>query len=162
MRSWGKVISICLLAAAIGGAGFVLVQKHTTKEPPLPIAKAVLKSLGYEIYSPNGRKLPNSLKLDRESVEISGGVLFYQLKNEGQQVFVSQQSLPNPVPTLGAIADFGNLETPIGKGVIGMQQGRNAAIITTKTSLITITATKDTSTDTIGAVGRNLSLVSPN
>jgi hypothetical protein len=120
-----------------------LVVWFVTKQPagtlPYPIPKSEAKQLGFDIYYPSQKLLPNGYNLNKSSFETTNQVLIYSVYyGNGKKIVFSNQAKP----TNAQIQDFytrdlplsTTLQTSIGLATIGAVNLQTIVSIPTTTN----------------------------
>lgn len=113
--------------------------------------KELSNEAGFVIYE---APIPEGYKLDTSSIKLeSGSILFYTLSSGNKTISISQQVTPVNKPDFKTLAEINtsikSLSTNSGDAIIGINDVSPIAIISTNTTLINISASRDVPQDII-------------
>jgi hypothetical protein len=154
-----KIVFASLALFILVGAGGGALYVNSQKIPVTPISQ-YSKELQFKIYYP--KELPEGYTLQENSVRVEDNILFYTITSDAKKMYVSQQTLPDPIPTIDNVE--GNtavitLDTEYGHAVVGTVKGIPIGIMTTDTTLVNVNLSVADTKDAARDLFQNLSLV---
>lgn len=144
-----------LVTIIISAVAYYKLQK--VNQTALP--SVIIKQLSFPVYFPQASQLPDSYTYDQGSVNVQSGILFYRISNKDKHILVSQQASPAENIGIRYLVGFDAFETANGTAYVGEQQTGPTALLHTKETLITVSATKDTPKDVVNSLVKILEKV---
>lgn len=105
-------------------------------------------------------QLPRDYTLDKNSLKVIEGNLFYEVQNHEGTIVVSEQAAPSIPPNFDKLDGFNKLTLSVGEAVIGTNGGVQLALILTKSTLVTVRGeSPQVSRNSIISTAKSLSIV---
>lgn len=153
-KLWGITFFVVLVTSVSGGAFYYFMHQNSH-----PISKEIRSSVSFPIYYPE--KLPAGYAVDKESVKVEGGILFYVVSSTTKKITITQQTAPSSGLDLKKLSEINTSfkSNPVlaGEAVLGLNQGIPVGIMKTNTTLVNITGQKDIPQDVLARLMRDLS-----
>ena len=147
-KKLGVIISCIAVALLLIIAG-LFWQKQSQRTP----ISSYKKQLSFPLYYPS--ELPVGYKIVTSSINSSDGVLLFAIKNNGTEITISEQSMPDQLQSF-KVDGFNTVATPVGAMLIGSTSDSPSAIITTEKTLITIKGDKQAGRELVTTLGQKL------
>lgn len=117
-----------------------------------PIPENIRKQVTFPVYYPN--KLPAGYSLDKNLIRVENGIMFFSLDSKkNQKIIISEQTAPSNPPDFDTIqkaySSFKKIDVIGGKAIFIISGETPTAILLTNTTLINISASKDTPEDVL-------------
>lgn len=159
-RFSGKKLSLAagavLAAAAIFGAGWLLKGSDSSKTIPASITRQV----NFSLYFPS--PMPAGFTYMKDTATFQIGQVYYKFADGTKRVTVSEQPMPQKRPDLSLMSGYRIYSSPLGQAAIGTSFGQAAAVVLTKTTVITMNSVGNVSTQQLQTAINNLKLIGQN
>ena len=153
-RKWQLRIALGVFTMLIGVLLVGLVTVILLHTDGIPLPSNVTKSVNFALYYP--AQLQDGYSYEKNSARIENSIVFYTLENGSSSVTIGEQVAPPNPPQLDKLPGFTTIQALAGSAVVGSTLEKPIAIISTNTSLITITGTKNTPSDVINEIAKSM------
>jgi hypothetical protein len=151
-KSGKRLLMAMVLIIIILVAAGIIFSRSSKSDTPLP--PQVTAAVDFPIYFPSA--MPDGYALDKNSASAKNQAIDYsisKISNKSQKISISEQALPKNFPSLDSLqkghSDLKKINIPSGQAIYGASQGVPVAIVTTDTTLLNISGTKNMPLDVV-------------
>src|SRR6266540_1342975 len=147
-RRWLVGVGCLLFLGALGVGASLFIRNSG------PIPSLIRQRTRFTLYYPTN--MPQGYGIQKNTIRLDTGVVFYSLANDKRQVRVSQQTLPANPPNLDTLGGFRKIDATAGKAAVGANNSSPTAIILSNTTLITINGSPGTPQDVVASIAKSM------